>query len=187
MDIIKKTIKRLIGSNDLSSMSAEDIVGDICLNLYKQENSAIRENETFDRLPTVIRDIIFIIDFDTELNMNGILGFLENSTGLFLDDTIETLERINAVEDYEILKRIKGIMIKHQISTQQLRDGVNSGSQYEITSFSHTHGHRCGSIAKEIGNEAEQLYLYQNKRNIFDYLLDYVDLNKAALIGYLRE
>ncbi|MCE5171678.1 hypothetical protein LQV63_20550 [Paenibacillus profundus] len=64
--------------------------------------------------------------------MNGIVGFLENSSGLYLNDTIETLERIHALQDYEIMSSIRRILVKYGMTTQQLRGNVNSQEPYEI-------------------------------------------------------
>jgi len=187
MEDVRELIINLIGSSDLSSMTAEDIGGNISLNLYEQQNGKIRDVEIFDKLPDVIKDIILVIDFDTELSINGILGFLENSTGLFLEDTIKTLERIGAYEDCEILKNIQSLMLRYGVNTKQLRDDVNYGKQYDITNFSKTHGNTHNDMAYKISEVAEGLYLYQDGRNIFTNLVKYININKDTLIEYLRE
>ena len=175
-------VKKLIGFDNLYNVKAEEIIEHVYINLYEKDYYDIRENEIFNSLPVLIKDIILLIDFDTELNMNGILGFLENSTGLYLDDTIEVLERIGATEDYEILKNIKDIMLRYNVGTKRLRDNVNQGSQYEITSFLKIHGQEYYSMAEEINIVAEGLYINHYERNIFDSLNDYIDLNKNNMI-----
>jgi hypothetical protein len=185
MEDIRGLVVNLIGSSDLSSMTAEDIGGNISLNLYELRNSVIKEMDIFNNLPDIIKDTILIIDFDTELSMNGILGFLENSTGLFLTDTIKTLEKIEAYKDSEILENIQKIMLTYGINTKQLRDNVNAGNHYDITNFSKTHGDT--DMADKISEEAEGLYLYQDERNIFTNLLKYIDINKSTLIEYLNK
>ena len=50
-----------------------------------------------------MQDIIFIVDYDTELAMNGLCGFLTNDTGLYLSNTITALENCRALEDAKIL------------------------------------------------------------------------------------
>ncbi|WP_418936961.1 DMP19 family protein [Paenibacillus anseongense] len=40
--------------------------------------------------------MLLILDFDIELQMNGIIGFLENSSGAYLEETMEALFRIRA-------------------------------------------------------------------------------------------
>lgn len=180
-------VKKLIGIGNLNNIKAEEILGQICTNLYEKSNYQIRDNDIFDNLPIIIKDIILLIDFDTELNMNGILGFLENSTGLYLDDTIEALERIGATEDYEILREIKGIMLRYSLDTKKVRRNVNKGIEYEITNFSRTHGQEYNQMAEEISIAADDLYLYHNERNIFKNLMVYVDLNKDNLINEISK
>ncbi|PFM82699.1 DUF4375 domain-containing protein [Bacillus sp. AFS077874] len=137
-------------------------------------------------MPVVIIDIILIVNLDTELNMQGILGFLENSTGLFLDDTIETLQRIQAKEDYEILKAIKSILQQNNVSTQDLRNNVDNQTEYSITTFSETHSSKYDDMVSEISEVADNLYLYDGDRNLFDNLIKYVDTNKSNLVGELK-
>ncbi|KIV52192.1 hypothetical protein TS65_25430 [Aneurinibacillus migulanus] len=160
---------------------------EIALNLYKEENYHLYEKAIFYKLPIVIRDVILIINFDTELNMQGILGFLENSTGLFLDDTIETLERIQAEEDYKILKAIRSILQKNNVSTSDLRVNVDSQEEYSVNNFIETHGSEYDEMADEICKIADRLYLYSEDRNIFDNLVRYVDTNKSYLIEELTK
>lgn len=181
MKNINKYIENLIGNKELEKLTSEEIIGEISLNLYNKENYEIREKEIFDSLPIIIRDIILLIDFDTELSMEGILGFLENSTGLFLDETTDMLKRINAVEDYEILTTIKEIMLRYEVSIQELRNNANAASEYEIRNFSRTHEQVYDEMAEEVGQEAEKLYLYSDDRNIFDNLEKYVGLNREFI------
>ncbi|MET3544881.1 hypothetical protein ABID47_001475 [Paenibacillus favisporus] len=180
-------IKNLIQLNLLTKKSGEEIINEIALNLYNEENYHLTERDTFDKLPAVIRDIILVINLDTELNMQGILGFLENSTGLFLNDTIETLQRIQAEEDYDILKAIKSILEQNNVSTQDLRNNVDNQMEYSITSFSETHSSKYDDMVSEISEVADKLYLYDGDRNLFDYLIQYVDKNKNNLVGELNK
>lgn len=64
------------------------------------------DREDLVKYPQFIQDIIFIIDYDTELSMNGILGFLKNSTNKYLPQTITALKNIGADTDVEVLKKI---------------------------------------------------------------------------------
>lgn len=187
MSILSDMLKNLITLDEIYELSAEDMIGEISLRLYNQENYHLRDGEVFSALPTVLRDIILIIDLDTEVTMEGILGFLENSTGLYLDDTISTLERIKAYEDRQVMSNIRDILKKYNVSTHDLRDDVNRGSLYEISSFSQTHGSQYDQMAEEIGLEADKLYLNRESGNIFDYLIDYVAENKGLLYDALAD
>ncbi|GIP31766.1 hypothetical protein J2TS4_09760 [Paenibacillus sp. J2TS4] len=94
-------------------MSGEDIVGHVALNIYDGYLTKIREN--FEQIPIVLKHIVLLIDLDTEVTMNGISGYLENSSGCYLEDTIEALERIQLKQDLSILKNIQNILASNGI------------------------------------------------------------------------
>jgi len=177
---VSKKIYNLISPDTIKNGSAEDIVDEVCTNLYKEEGSKTRDN--FNFLPIWLQDIILIIDFDTALAMSGIVGFLENSTGIMLDETIDTLRRINAVDDYRVMNKIKEILKKNEIEIKVLRENINSRSTYEILNIQEVHGLNF----EEIINEDTNLYLYQ-ERNIFEYIYEYIDINRAELLTYIRD
>ena len=182
MDNNREILKNLISIDNLEKMVAADIIDEIASNLYKKENFHIKKPNIINKIPLVIKDIILLIDFDIEVNMNSILGFLENSTGVFLNETIDALDRIGAYEDMKILKNIKDIMKKYNVSIYDLRENVNNGILYEITSFIETHGDEYDEMADEISMEADKLYIGDSDRNIFDNLEIYIEKHKKELV-----
>lgn len=178
-------LNNLIPLQVLMNSSGEEIVNEIAMQLYKEQNHGLTEKDTFYKLPLVIRDVILLINLDTELNMQGILGFLENSTGLFLDDTIETLEGIRAEEDCQILKTIRSILESSKVTVSDLRANVNRQEEFSISSFFETHGPQYGEMADRICEIADELYVHSEDRNVFDSLIKYVDHHKTSLIEEL--
>lgn len=79
---------------NINSLRAEDVIESMA-EIY---NIPI-DREDLVKYPQFIQDIIFIIDYDTELSMNGILGFLKNSTNKYLPQTITALKNIGADTD----------------------------------------------------------------------------------------
>lgn len=53
---------------------------------------------------------LLLIDFDTELTMDGLLGFLENSTGAYLDQTIDAFALVQASQTANTLRRVRDVM-----------------------------------------------------------------------------
>jgi hypothetical protein len=183
MDNNREILMNLIQVDNLEKMSAAEIIDEIASNLYKKENFHIKNENMMYQIPLVIKDTILLIDFDIEVNMNSILGFLENSTGLFLNETIDALERIGAFEDMKVLINIREIMEKYKVTTHDLRNNVNKESLYEISSFIETHGDEYDEMADEISMEADKLYIGDPNRNIFDNLEIYIEKHKNALVG----
>jgi hypothetical protein len=182
MNDVKEMLKNLISMENINLMSPWDIINEVASNQYNEKNLYLKDRDVFERIPEVIRYILLLADFDTEVNMNGILGFLENSTGLFLNETIDALKKIEAFEDMEILKRIREILTRYGISTQILRDNVNKGNLYDINNFSNTHGDEYDEMADMICAEADKLYIRCHDRNIFDNLERYIEKNKDRFV-----
>jgi len=59
---------------DYRSMSTDEILDSLAIQIYEPPLSKLRED--LRSVPEVFRIPVLIIDFDTEVCMNGILGFL---------------------------------------------------------------------------------------------------------------
>ncbi|KZE67865.1 halocin-S8 Precursor [Paenibacillus jamilae] len=168
-------IKLLIPPHN--NFSAADLVEHIGSVIYGEEASSIRD--TIYKVPESLRTIILLIDFDTELSMNGILGFLENSTGKYLNETISALKLIKAEKDLSILEEIK-----------ELIEGINFNGQiklesYQVTTFEERHDINERKLER-IKDLADRLYVYSIDRDIFDYLIGYLSDNWIVLLKELK-
>lgn len=183
----KEQILRLLpNSGDLSNTSADELINYVYSNLYNDENNDLRNEAVFPKLPRLLLDIILLIEFDTELNMNGVVGFLENSSGKYIKETIEVLERINADKDADALKTIKKILKNSSLNTRLLNDDLQCLNQYEISNFMQLHRITDIEIIDQIEKASENFYLYQEEENVFDKLINYIETNKQELIQELN-
>jgi len=66
-------------------MIGQDILNDIGLKSYEKPLSSIRVDPCWPSLGNPLHLAVLLVDFDTEVNMNGLLGFLENPTGAYLE------------------------------------------------------------------------------------------------------
>jgi hypothetical protein len=157
----------------INNMSADDIIESIAQKIYSEPI----ERKELASYPQFIQDIIFFIDFDTELSINGILGFLENSTGEYIDETIVALKHISADSDADILQEIRGL-----IDPRRLRmDLSDSNIQlFGITSFSEAHNIPDDAISETL-NLSDKLYLYDDDRDLWPLLEKYVEQAKNKL------
>jgi hypothetical protein len=171
---------------DYATKTIAEIVDALSIGVYEPPLSGLREN--LSRLPDVLRVPILVIDLDTELAMNGILGFLENSTGLYLSETIEALVLISAHETSETLRTIARIVESHGVSPENLRAAVNQAQPYAVTSFTELHGEAAGRMASEVTEKAAELYLYNaaNGERVFDLLCTYLEPRRNELLEALR-
>jgi hypothetical protein len=173
-----------VEKNEYGSKPISEILGELAIKIYSPSFSALRGD--LRSIPEELRVPILIIDFDTAIQMNGMLGFLENSTGLYLLDTIDAFEAIGASRTANILRTIRGIMSDYGVTVEQLREDLASGEPGEITSFSKVHGERTAQMAELVDHEASKLYVYdQSGEAIFDLLETYLENRRDRFIALL--
>lgn len=132
--------------------------------------------------------LTLVIDFDTEVSMNGILGFLENSSGQWLPETIEAFDVISANETAGILRRVHEAMNRHGISPSTLRAEVNAGQQYGVVSFRELHGAKSEEMSREVLQIARELYVDNPaaQEEPWSLLYEYVGPRRQQLLDALE-
>ena len=118
----------------------------------------------------------FIIAFDTELTMEGIFTFLENSIGHYAPQIIQAFRAINDDNDADILAEICTLCPPDVMRGEFLAD---SHQEYEITCFSADHELKQ-EIADRIIELSGKLYL-NTDFDIWNLLFRFVDKKIEAL------
>lgn len=154
----------LPASTDLESFSSQAWIEQLALEMYKPEYSRLRDHEILLGLPAIIQDSFLLLDLDTELAINGIFGYLDNSSGRYLNETIEVLRKIGALEDSMILKQIRKVQLSEVRGIEDWDD----------------------ETAEQIQRLADGLYLYSDDRDIFRDLVEYMEMNKPTLLDDLK-
>lgn len=85
---------------DIKKFSGSELCEKISLELWEHERSEWLEYADF------IQTAVFLIDFDTELTMEGIFTCLENSISNYMPYIIEAFRTIGDYKDAEILSEI---------------------------------------------------------------------------------
>ncbi|GMK39576.1 hypothetical protein PCCS19_26300 [Paenibacillus sp. CCS19] len=176
---IKNSLMNLLPFQWLENASADDLLQHLGTTSYKKEFSILYSESVFRKLPRLIQDVYLIVEFDISLQMSGIFGFIENSQ--YINETIETLRRIGASEDSEILLKIRDLLSNEKGKMFEFRSNHNKVKLFQITTFKQRHNNLDDEVVEKIGIEADNLYLYHNDRNIFDYLLKHIDAYKHKL------
>ncbi|SLK13364.1 MULTISPECIES: DMP19 family protein [unclassified Paenibacillus] len=179
MNKLQEELQQLLPLDQFDSMSGEEVVGSVAMDLYRAEFATIRE--CGPELPQVLRDTILIIDLDTELSMSGITGFLENLSGRFLGETTEAMQRIDNDADAEILKNIQHMLSETGVTPEQLRENVNALSEQDVTTTLNTHGQQIHEVLQQVELEAGNLSMQSDNEEVFELLYQYVDTNKDRL------
>ena len=166
--------------------SPSEIVDELSIRFYKSPLSKLRDR--LPDLPAAIRIPMLVIDFNTEVEMQGILGFLENSTGMFLNDTIDAFVEIGAMQTAKILAHIRTIMASYGVTPADLRADFDETTEIEVTSFEKLHGEDRSSMASEVDSAADALYLNRKgDEDVWGLLDTFVAKNKSELIDVIRD
>jgi hypothetical protein len=163
-------------------MGGQDILNDIGLKAYRRPLSTIRDLPGWPSLSDPLHVGILLVDFDTEVNMNGLLGFLENSTGAYLDQTIDAFRMLGAVRTADVLCRVREAMTRHAVSHERLREPHRHTTEYQITSFAELHGSSLDGFADEIGRLEDLLYVHdRSQQSPFPLLEAYLEKHVTTI------
>jgi hypothetical protein len=156
-----------------------EVLEALAAQIYRPPLSALRDR--LGELPAAARVPILIIDLDTEMHMQGIVGFLGNSSGHHLDDTIEALTAIGAQTTAATMRKIAAILARH---------GIMPGNQVpEACSIWLPSAEGGDTIRSEIKREAQRLYLYlppPERENVFGMLEPFIEENRDGLLQVVR-
>lgn len=86
-------------------ISADDFLQALA-DIYKYPD--VRQSLT--AYPQFVQDVIYIIDYDTEVQMEGLEGFFTNSTKDFFYETYHALINCGALSEAEILVKAQKIL-----------------------------------------------------------------------------
>ncbi|KAA8785370.1 arsenate reductase-like glutaredoxin family protein [Paenibacillus sp. 4624] len=185
MNKLQEELAELMPPAGIEEMSGEEIVGSIAMDMYRAEFATIRERVS--ELPVVLRDIMLIIDLDTELTMNGLTGYLENASGKHLREVIEALIRSGNETDAMILQKVEQLLKEQGITPEQLRENVERLSEHDISTSLQTHGTQIHELLQRVEQEVQQLSFQADNEEVFDLLYQYVDEHKDKLKQQLEQ
>jgi hypothetical protein len=167
-------------------MDADGIIQELGTKIYEAPLSGVRSEENYPDLTNPLHLATLLIDCDTEVDMNGMLGFLENSTGRHLSRTAEALRLIGAPRSAALLESIQSCMTKHGVTWEGLRGDFAGGAEYQVTSFRELHGEALDAFASEVGGLAGRFSLFNRHYALEDSygaLCRYLDNRMLELRG----
>lgn len=110
-----------IDKTDIAKIKdAEELIEYVAMNRYDSFENL--ESDEFRLLPEWVKDIIFILDFETEYEMQGLATFLVNSTGHYLPETIQSFKRSENTDIADILIELQDTLASVDLSPDTLRN-----------------------------------------------------------------
>lgn len=163
------------------------LLGDLAVRLY--EEPLLTRWADRRQLPEVARTAALLIDFDTELLMNGLPALVENSIGGYLPEIITALDTVGAAENARALRTMQDIMAQHRITHAMMRADFDHVQVHEITNFHALHGDAASAMLHELESEVEpQLYVNRpDGEHPITLLETYVGLHDSTLRRLIEE
>jgi hypothetical protein len=137
------------------------LLGELSIHIYQEPLASAWRSRR--ELPEVLRTVLLILDFDTEVTMNGLGGVLENTLGGYLREIVAAFEAVGATKTADALREIEPQLRAHGISHARLREDFDRLELHAITSFEQTHGEQAASMLDQVIAIVEpRLYAYGN-------------------------
>jgi hypothetical protein len=159
-------------------MNADALLQELAVEIYQPLLSDLRDEADYPNLSNPLHVAVLLIDCDTEISMNGMLGFLENSTGRYLPETTEALKVIGAQKAAAVFQAIQACMVKHGVSWERLRSNFEGTTEFQVTSFRKLHGERLDSFATEVVGLVGHFSLFNthySPEDAYGALCEYLD------------
>jgi hypothetical protein len=99
----------------LNYRNSDELIDFIAMNRYEAENQYILTNGILKTLPSFVQDVIFIIDFETEFEMQGLFTLLENTTGNYLTEISKSFYNTKNIEISTLISELNIQMQEDQI------------------------------------------------------------------------
>jgi len=99
----------------LNYHNSDELIDFIAMNRYEAENQDILTNGILKTLPSFVQDVIFIIDFETEFEMQGLFTLLENTTGNYLTEISKSFYNTKNIEISTLISELNIQMQEDQI------------------------------------------------------------------------
>lgn len=110
-------------------------------------------------LSETAQTVLLVLAFGTELEMDGLTGFLENRTGALLRDVTAAFARIGAHQTAAALDSVAAVLNRHGVTHAQLRADLDRLPRHTITSFDQAHDTNARKAADELDVLEQGLYL----------------------------
>lgn len=146
-------------------------VDQFAIHLYEEPLASLWADRR--SLPETVRTVALVIDYDTEVAINGLTGLLENSIGEYIPEIIDALVAVGAERTALTLRESLQILESVGLSPRDLRERLNTIDEWTVTTFERTHGQavsealtdvrRAHSLAEETERPREMLEAYVAK------------------------
>lgn len=164
-------------------MTTDDLIQEMAVRIYETPLAMVRDEVGFPDLGNPFHLLVLLIDCDTEIAMNGVIGFLENLTGQHLGATIKALRQIGAPKAAGRLQAVSDCMARYGVTWERLRVDINDCKEFDITSSKYLHGIELEPFISEVSGfwAGSSLFSSLPGEEPYDALCAYLDVRFSEL------
>ena len=140
-----------------TSVTAAELLEKLAVEIYEPPLSEIRASGAIADVSNPLCVVMLLLDFETEVSMNGITNFLGNSTGRYAAQTVTALATAGCSVEAEALGRILDLASSAGMTHESIQSDRSGLEPYAVTSFSQLHGEKWDDVADKIGTIAERI------------------------------
>lgn len=162
-------------------MNPADLLSELAVRIYEPPLAGIRESGAIADVSNPLCVLMLLIDFDTEVTMNGIVNFIGNSTGLYVEETVAALERIGCIEQANKLADILTAASEAGMTYETIQADRISVEPGTVTSFVKLHGQKWDEAAAKIDLIYENMDMGQVFEKAEQFLAEHRAIVETAL------
>jgi hypothetical protein len=142
------------------------LLDEFSIKIYEPPLCNMRDDGRICEPSNPVAVLMLVVDFETEVSMNGINNFIGNSSGRFGNETVAALKTIGAQTQAALLERILTVSENAGMTHDAIQQERSGLGEYAVTTFKELHGDKWDAASAEICDIESQI--------------DYSDLMKCA-------
>ena len=156
------------------------------MRIYEPPLSELRDSGALTDLSNPVSVVMLLIDFETEVSMNGIADYIGNSTGLYAKETVAALEVIGCKTAADVLGRILDVASNAGMTHESIQAERSGLGPYALTSFSEMHGGKWDLALDEVDRLCNTIDFEHVLREVAIFVAEHRATFERAL-GHSRE
>jgi hypothetical protein len=127
--------------------------------------------------------VMLLIDFDTEVLLNGIIGFIGNSTGRYARQTVAAFERVGCEEEAGTLLRILDHAEAAGITHEALQRARSAIAEYSVVTPAGMHGDGWDLVCARLSSMCDEIDMQAVFGKVGKFIMRHRQTFEQALPG----
>jgi hypothetical protein len=158
------------------------LIDNFSIRIYESPISEIRDSDFFPDVANPVHVLILLVDFVTEMEINGINDFIGNSPGRFAHKTVAALRAVGQPALADTLMEIIRIASEAGMTHESIQDDLRGLPEFSIISFSDIHGDKWDDACESIQDLADGLDI----EAVYSCMNEYCDRHHAEIVSALN-